>query len=288
MTFKLAVFGNPIEHSLSPLIHQHFASQYGQDITYERILVEHTFSDKANEFFAQGGFGCNVTVPCKLNAFAYVTELTNRAKIAQAVNTIKFQGYVDQKPQFLGDNTDGAGFFQDLQRLNCPLKGSNILILGAGGATRGILPCLMDYRTKVKSITVVNRTTAKVRKIFDNLKEQIDVGSFLELKVSNYESVEPDMKFDVIINATSLSMNGELPKIPFEVYSNAKFVYDLYYTKEGETVFTQKARSLGVEHCYDGLGMLVGQAAKSYELWTGVLPDTENTINYIRTYLQQK
>lgn len=288
MTFKLAVFGNPIEHSLSPLIHQHFASQYGQDITYERILVEHTFAQKADEFFAGGGFGCNITVPCKLNALDYATELTPRAKIAQAVNTLKFTGFVNQKPQFLGDNTDGAGFFQDLKRLNCPLKGSNILILGAGGATRGILPNLMDYRTKVKSITVANRTTAKIRKIFENLQEQVDTGAFLELKACNYESLEPDMHFDVIINATSLSMNNELPKIPPELYSHAQFVYDLYYTKDGSTIFTNKARSLNVEHCYDGLGMLVGQAAQSYELWTGVLPDTENTINYIRSVLQQQ
>lgn len=278
MTIKLAVLGNPVAHSLSPLIHHHFAQLLGHDISYERILVEDDFATQVRDFYLAKALGCNVTVPCKLQAYDLATELTERARIAKAVNTLKFMGMEGDKLQVLGDNTDGAGLFLDLQRLNCPLANSKILILGAGGATRGILPDLM--RLPAQSICIVNRTVTKGEDIISYLSTQLS--SSVNLQVSSYEELTGT--YDIIINATSLSLHKELPKIADEIYQQAKFVYDLYYTQEGGTVFTSKAQALGVKHCYDGLGMLVGQAALSYQLWTGVLPDITKTLAYIRSF----
>ena len=291
-TAMLAVFGNPVEHSLSPIIHQHFAHQEGRKLSYEKILVAKSFESSALEFFSAGGLGCNITVPCKLDAYAFVSELTDRAQIAHAVNTIKLKYADDGTGFYVGDNTDGEGLFSDLVRLDCPLDGARILILGAGGATRGIVPTLLT-KAKLKSLTIANRTVSKAQDILTTTtdfyrKKNISL-DLHELKACSYEDLATaGGAFDVILNATSLSLNHELPAITDEVYSGARFVYDLFYTQDGSTVFTQKAKALGVAASYDGLGMLVGQAALSYKMWFGFTPDIAKTLEHMRSVLKQR
>lgn len=310
MSVKLAVFGNPIEHSLSPVIHQHFAQQLGQDVEYSKILVEQSFKQAADEFFAQGGTGCNITIPCKLEAKEYATALTPKAQLAQAVNTLKVERDESGKIiSVLGDNTDGFGLYTDLVRLNCPLENADVVILGAGGATRGIVPPLLHASTKINSVTIVNRTLEKAQEIaaagqeyiekmqleakangtFDSLKwPTIQALSYAQL-ISHCYFAAPNHSpaYNVIINATSLSLHDQLPPAEDVLYSNAQFAYDLYYSHAGSTIFTQHAKSLGVKESYDGLGMLVSQAALSYELWFGVRPDITKTIEYMREYLKK-
>lgn len=309
MSVKLAVFGNPIEHSLSPEIHQHFAKQLGQDLSYTKILVENGFKQSADAFFADGGAGCNITVPCKLEAKDYATNLTKRAQLAQAVNTLKAErDAAGNITGFIGDNTDGFGLYTDLVRLKCPLKGADVVILGAGGATRGIVPPLLEPAAQVKSITIVNRTLEKAQEIADaghayiakmqaETESQGQTCSFPTIQALSYAQLisqcyfstsENTPAFGVIINATSLSLKGELPPAEDVLYRNALFVYDLYYSHAGSTVFTQHAKSLGVKAAYDGLGMLVSQAALSYELWFGVRPDIGKTIEHMRQVLRQR
>lgn len=251
MTDRYAVLGNPIAHSLSPQIHSYFANQTKQDLVYDRVLVpDGEFKATANKFFLEGGCGCNVTVPCKLDAYSYADTLTDYAKAAGAVNTLK--KLPDGK--ILGDNTDGRGLVLDLLRTNCPLKGSRILIIGAGGAARGILKPIVEQLPK--SVTIVNRTLAKAQELA-SLYELVDATEFSSL----------DDDYDVIINATSTSLEGKLPSISDSVYKNALYVYDLMYKKNENTIFVQKALDCGVKQVHDGFGMLVGQAILSFELW---------------------
>lgn len=314
MSTKLAVFGNPINHSLSPLIHQHFAQQFGNVISYSKILVDGSFTDCADEFFAQDGYGCNVTVPCKVDALNYATTLTDRAKVAQAVNTLK--AIRDEQGKIigmLGDNTDGAGLFADLQRLDCPLHGADVMILGAGGATRGIVPPLLDQIAHIKSLTIVNRTLSKAEEIakssqkyIESLKAKFEAknqeeGTIHEwtwpvVNALSYSQLHSHCyfaeahaipRYQVIINATSLSLIRELPGIDDVLYQHADFVYDLYYTVSGSTSFTSYAKEQGVKNAYDGLGMLVSQAALSYEQWFGVRPDVTQTIEFLRETLKK-
>lgn len=309
MSVKLAVFGNPVEHSLSPEIHKHFAKQSGQDLEYTKILVENDFKAAADQFFANGGLGCNITVPCKLEAKDYATTLTPRAQLAQAVNTLKAERDASGKiTALVGDNTDGFGLYTDLVRLNCPLEGADVVILGAGGASRGIVPPLLDPATKIKSVTIVNRTLEKAQEIASAGQEHINKMQ-AEAKSQGKECVCPTIQalsyaqlishcyfsaptntpaYGVIINATSLSLHGELPPAEDVLYRNAQFAYDLFYSHAGSTVFTQHAKTLGVKAAYDGLGMLVSQAALSYEMWFGVRPDITSTIEYMRQVLRQQ
>lgn len=286
---KLAVFGNPIAHSLSPLIHEHFAKTCGHEVSYERILVDGPFSQCAEAFFASGATGCNITVPCKLEAYEFANQLTERAQIAKAVNTIKKLTDEQGKVTYLGDNTDGFGLYTDLVRLNCPLKGAKVLILGAGGATHGIVPPLASQSAGLRKLTIANRTVSKAQHIIDDVKKELkDINNGLVLNACAYSDLSDADEFDVLINATSLSINKELPAIPESFYKKAQFAYDLYYSKEGSTVFTEHARSLGVQASYDGLGMLVSQAALAYELWMGVRPDIKDTLEYMREVLAKR
>ena len=270
MSDKYAVFGNPIAHSLSPLIHSFFAKTLNEDIEYGRVLVEEGCFVKAAEAFkASGGKGFNVTAPCKIDAFNYVDKLSDAAKTAGAVNTVKFT-----KDGILGDNTDGVGFISDLKRLKAKLEGANVLLIGAGGAAQGILYPLV--KSDAAKITVVNRTASKASALADKVNcEKVDAQDF--------DSLTGD--FSVIINASSSSLFKELPPLGDAFIKKADFVYDLAYTKEGSTVFTQKAQSLGVKSAFDGLGMLIMQAAASYEIWRCVRPDVEATITYMRSVL---
>lgn len=264
MTDRYVVFGNPVAHSLSPDLHNYFAKNYAQDLIYDRVLIpEGCFESIAKEQFNSGLKGCNITVPCKLDAYKFADTLSPYAKACGAVNTLKLQS----DGQIFGDNTDGRGLCDDFDRIGIDLFDKRILIIGAGGAARGII--LPIYERHPKSITVVNRNkdrALELKKIFD----------YLEVK----EFSELTAEYDLIINATSASLNGLLPPLPDEVLKNSLAVYDLMYKKDGQTVFTLKAQSLGVKHCFDGLGMLLGQAALSFDLWRGIKPDLQKTYLY--------
>jgi|SRR5574344_687172 shikimate dehydrogenase len=259
MTDKYVLFGNPVEHSMSPMLHEYFAKTLSQDLTYGRILVEDgCFKEAALKFFNEdNGLGCNITVPCKLDAYSFADVLSEYAKAAGAVNTLK--KLPDGK--IYGDNTDGRGLVADLHRLNCPLEGNKVLIIGAGGAAKGILKPILE--TNPLSITIVNRTESKALDLASIYDERVTGTSFANLKG----------QFDVIINATSSSLKDELPALNDEILAKALFVYDLMYRKGGQTVFTKKANELGVKNAFDGFGMLIGQAILSFEVWRGVRPD---------------
>lgn len=265
MTDRYAVFGNPIAHSLSPKIHAFFAKDTGEELSYEPILVpEGRFKETAREFFCDGK-GCNVTVPCKLDAYDFADVLTPYAEAAGAVNTLKKleNGCIE------GDNTDGRGLTADLKRLGVKLDGAKILVMGAGGAARGIIRPLQDEN--VALVTVVNRTFEKAKKLAEHFGVQ----------ACSYEELSAD--YDVIINATSTSLNGTLPPLADEILSKASFAYDLMYKPNGETTFTKKALEKGCTEVADGFGMLIMQAALSFELWRGVKPDVTKAITYFRS-----
>ncbi len=266
-TDKYAVLGNPIEHSMSPLLHEFFAQKTGQDLSYGRILVETgTFEKTVRDFFKNGGRGCNVTVPCKLDAYKLADSLSDYAKAAGAVNTLK----VMEDGSIYGDNTDGRGLVYDLKRLSCPLADARILIIGAGGAAKGILLPILNEAPK--EIVIANRTVSKAQSLSSLYPDKVKGCGFDELEGS----------FDLIINASSTSLSGELPPIKDEIIEKAQAVYDLMYSKTALTTFTQKALSLNVPKVSDGFGMLIGQAILSFELWRGVKPDFDSAIKKFR------
>ena len=270
MTDKYAVFGNPIAHSLSPIIHTFFAKTLNEDLEYSRILVEdHKFKETALAFKESGGKGFNVTVPCKIDAFNFVDFLSEDAKIAGAVNTVKFT-----QEGIYGFNTDGIGFVSDLKRLKAKVSGAKVLLLGAGGAAQGILNPLL--KEGVQSITIVNRTQSKADALVEKFASS-------KIKTQSMNALNDD--FSIIINATASSLHNEIPPLSDELIKNADFIYDVMYSKKGSTVFTEKAQALGVTKAYDGIGMLIMQAAASFEIWRGKQPDVEATIEYFRSTL---
>lgn len=282
---RFAVFGNPIAHSLSPLIHEHFASQVGLNLTYERILVDRPFATMVTDFFEAGGNGCNVTVPCKLEAFALATRLSDNAQAAGAVNTLKR----DDDGSISGFNTDGQGLVRDLQRLHLLKDKARVLILGAGGAAQGIVRPLLE--AGVAHITMVNRQVTKAANIAAHFPSKVEAQSYQSLNESLAAKLSHDhqaVSFDLIINATSSSLLHVLPPIEALIVQQAGAVYDLMYTPQGETIFTRFARDLGVGKTADGIGMLIAQAALSFEIWTGKRPDIAKTIAYLQAYLQER
>ncbi|HIV55571.1 MAG TPA: shikimate dehydrogenase [Candidatus Anaerobiospirillum stercoravium] len=286
---KLAVFGNPIAHSISPLVHGIFAQQTGIAVDYGRIKVEGDFAAAAQAFFNAGGVGCNVTVPCKPDAYDLVDCCTPSAQLARVVNTIKVKTDDQGKRTLLGDNTDGRGLLTDLQRLGAPLAGASILIIGAGGATRGIVPPLLAPELGVTAITIVNRTVSKAQAIVQDMAElKAQLGATTTLRACSFDELKaqrPSPRFAVLLNATSLSLKGELPDLADEIYRHAACAYDLFYTPQGRTIFTEHCTALGIPAVYDGLGMLVGQAALSFALWTGVMPDVGAALAQVRAQL---
>ncbi|MGN0915954.1 MAG: shikimate dehydrogenase [Succinivibrio sp.] len=267
MTDHYAVFGNPVAHSMSPMLHAYFAELTSQDMSYDKILVpEDSFASCADEFFKNGGKGANVTVPCKLDAYSYADTLTPYAEAAGAVNTLKLM----DDGRILGDNTDGRGLVSDLLRTGCVLKGSKILIIGAGGASKGIVKPILDESPCC--ITIVNRTVSKAQEIAGQHDGDLRATSFEDL----------DGRFDVIINATSLSLKEELPNVSDDILQSAFYVYDLMYKKEGDTIFTKHARNLGVQNVHAGFGMLVGQAVLSFELWRNAKVDFNKAIEHFK------
>lgn len=258
-----AVFGNPIAHSKSPAIHQQFAQQAGIAIDYQKRLAPlEDFVGAVANFRADGGLGANVTVPFKTQAFALASELTDRAKRSGAVNTLKWLPDVDG---WLGDNTDGAGLCRDItENLGWSLAGARVLLLGAGGAMQGVLPVLSGYSGI--ELVIANRTFSKAQDLAQ---------SYENLRACELEQLAHEAPFDVIINGTSTGLFGEtlaLPETIFHASSHLTKVYDMVYGKE-LTPFLKWAQAQGAT-VSDGLGMLVEQAAESFELWTGFRPDT--------------
>ncbi|BAP42387.1 shikimate dehydrogenase [Pseudomonas sp. LJDD11] len=268
------VFGNPIGHSKSPLIHRLFAEQTGQQLDYNTALAPlDGFADYARDFFATGRGG-NVTVPFKEQAFALADQLTERARRAGAVNTLARQA----DGTLLGDNTDGAGLVRDLT-VNCglALRGKRILLLGAGGAVRGVLEPLLAEQPEV--LVIANRTVEKAEQL---AREFADLGP---LSASGFDWLEEPV--DVIINATSASLSGELPPIaPSLIEPGVTFCYDMMYGKE-PTAFCRWASEHGAVRVVDGLGMLVEQAAEAFVLWRGVRPDSAPVLAEMRRLLAQ-
>lgn len=274
MTDRYAVFGNPIAHSKSPIIHAEFAKQTGEDIAYERQLVEEgKFAEAVGDFFAAGGCGLNITVPFKLDAFAFADQLTERAKQAGAVNTLK------KMPDnaILGDNTDGAGLLRDITKnLGWEIAGKRVLVLGAGGAVRGVIAPLLAENPQ--RIVIANRTLSKA----EELVQLFNTGKHAqESKTLRASSLQIHARpFDVVINATSASLGGEMLELSSAVLAQNACCYDMMYSKE-LTPFLQWAKSHDAEVA-DGLGMLVEQAAESFYLWRGVMPETRTVIKLLR------
>ena len=266
------VFGNPIEHSRSPDIHHIFASKSQQTINYQKqFVVIDGFSAAVTDFIHQGGKGANVTVPFKEQALALADELTERASLAGAVNTLSFK-----EGKIFGDNTDGEGLVQDLLMHDVILKQSNILILGAGGAVRGVL--LPVLAQNPKSITIANRTVSKAKALCQHFNDE-------RLSACSFDETT-GQEFDLIINATSASLSGDLPPIPASIITTSMVCYDMVYGKN-ETPFLQWAREQGAVKVIDGLGMLVGQAAVSFAIWRGVTPDVQAVIEILRAAIKE-
>lgn len=265
------VFGNPIAHSKSPLIHRLFAEQTGQKISYKPLLAPlDGFAAAVADFFNTGS-GANVTVPFKEQAFALADQLSPRAHRAKAVNT--FKKLADGS--LLGDNTDGAGLVNDLLNNHVSMTDKSILILGAGGAVRGILEPLLAQNPE--EVCIVNRTVEKAEQL---AKEFADLGS---MTACGYDWI--DAPVDIIINGTSASLSGDLPPLADTLVKAGDTVcYDMMYGKQ-TTVFNQWAQQQGAARTLDGLGMLVEQAAEAFYLWTGVRPDSAAVLKELRGQL---
>lgn len=264
MTDKYAVIGNPIEHSLSPEIHAIFAEQTKQDIQYGRLWAPiDGFVETVEKFFADGGRGLNVTAPFKQDAFAWVEEADPLAGKAKAVNTIAIE---DDIPY--GYNTDGIGLVEDLQCLKWDLSEQKVLILGAGGAVKGIVQSLLNAECE---LTVANRTFAKAQQLQQDFP-QIQIAKLGDLQTG----------WDIVVNAiTAWSDNFDLP-VAKDVVARAK-CYDLTYSRTGQTPFLSAVESVASSTA-DGLGMLIDQGAAAFQIWRGVLPDT----NVARSNLRKK
>lgn len=270
-----AVMGNPIAHSKSPQIHQAFARQTRQNITYEAILVDAGgFEQAVGNFVATGGKGLNVTVPFKREAWKLVNQRSQRAELAGAVNTIVV--YKDQT--LYGDNTDGIGLVRDLtQNHGVALQGKTILLLGAGGAARGVLEPLLNEKPSL--LLIANRTADRAHELAELFSKSGGVKSCAFSVLARQGQT-----FDIIINATSASLQGQVPDIPGSVIQPRSFCYDMMYGAE-PTAFMRWAGEQGAAQCVDGLGMLVEQAAESFHLWRGVRPQTGEVIAAIRNTL---
>jgi shikimate dehydrogenase len=267
MPDRYAVIGNPVAHSKSPQIHAEFARQTGQDLVYELLLAPTgAFMATANAFRARGGRGLNVTLPFKSEAFRYVDRLSERARAAQAVNTLKFEG-----DAIFGDNTDGAGLMNDLARnLRCAVTGARVLLLGAGGAARGVIRPLLEQRPA--QLMLANRTPEKAQSLAQSFGGGLEACSYAALA---------GRQFDLVLNATSASLSGALPPLPPGVFARGALAYDMMYGV-GETPFLAFARTEGAAALADGLGMLVEQAAESFFIWRGVRPDTAPVLKLLR------
>jgi shikimate dehydrogenase len=270
VTERYAVFGHPVGHSKSPTIHRLFAQQFDFEIDYQAIDVEPgKFTEAVKEFREHGGKGCNVTVPYKQEAWTLSTERSGRAELAGAVNTLKFE----PDNRILGDNTDGIGLLRDITiNLDQALFSKRILVIGAGGAVRGILGSLLEQAPK--SLVLANRTISKAEElasVFATIGPVMPCG---------FEALT-GQQFDVVINGTSASLGGELPPLPEKLFTQDSLAYDLMYS-DHPTLYMEWAAKQGATHVSDGLGMLVEQAAESFHIWFGHEPRTAPVIASLR------
>lgn len=272
MLDSYAVIGNPIAHSKSPLIHTAFAQQTHQPVQYVAILAAlDDFKSTVESFRLHGGKGLNVTVPFKLEAFQLSTRLTERATIAQAVNTLKFDGN-----EILGDNTDGAGLIRDIElNLGIPIVTKRILLLGAGGAARGVILPLLQQKPSL--LAIANRTPHKAEALQQQFSAYGNViaGDFMRFS---------DDQFDIIINATSASLHDALPELPTGIFAQTTLAYDMMYRHE-ITRFLKFAQQNGTRRIADGIGMLVEQAAESFFLWRNIRPQTKPVIALLKSQM---
>jgi shikimate dehydrogenase len=269
---RYAVIGNPVAHSKSPDIHAMFARQTVQDIVYERLLAPlDAFEATARRFFSEGGKGLNVTVPFKHEAWDLVDSRRGDALDAQAVNTIK-----SENGKLIGENTDGIGLVADIKNnLGFEITGKRVLLMGAGGASYGVMFPLL--REKAKALVVVNRNLEKAQSLVQSIEKRSGV-IVTSLDATPYEYLAGST-FDIVINATSAGLSGKMPPLPEGIFAPGALAYDMVYGRD--TPFMVFARKQGA-HAVDGLGMLVEQAAESFFIWRGVRPQTAAVIKKLR------
>lgn len=257
---QFAVIGNPIEQSRSPELHHAFAAKLGLELNYsKRLAALDGFAASVDAFFAEGGVGMNVTVPFKEQAFAKCAVLTERAKIAKAVNTLWMQD-----GQLHGDNTDGQGLVEAILALDWSLQDSHILIIGAGGATRGVIYPLVQ--AGAKKIVIANRTLARAEQLVADLATSVPQAELSAIGLNNLAG-----DFDLVINATSASLSGDALELPEQLQFKA--AYEMAYGKP--STFLEQAKQRGVPTS-EGYGMLVGQAIESFRIWNGVKPELKD------------
>ncbi len=266
------VFGNPISQSKSPYIHQSFAKQCGQAMEYKSELVALNMFNEAVEQLQSGVIhGANVTAPFKEQAYQLCEQISDKARLAGAVNTLTIKDGL-----LYGDTTDGVGLVSDLIRENIPLNGQKILLLGAGGAAKSVIQDILEQDPE--QLTIANRTESKAQLIVEQYSSSI-IGSI------SFDRLV-DQSYDLIINATSAGLTGDSLPVPDEVIQSASACYDMVYGNE-LTPFLKKAESLGVKHVIDGLGMLVGQAAESFTIWRDVKPNIKPVLSALREGLRE-
>ena len=268
---QYAVVGNPIKHSLSPQIHSLFAEETAQNLSYRALQIEPgRFSEHIARLQESGFKGLNVTVPFKEEAWAITDQLSPRAQDAGAVNTLIFQ----PDGTIAGDNTDGMGLTRDLIiNQKVLIEHQNILILGAGGAVRGVLGPILSKRPGM--VTLANRTLEKAEKLAE------DFFHIWDIQASSYEALGREA-YGLIINGTSAGLKGEIPPLPDSVLGPNTICYDMMYNIHQPTAFVRWAQDRGVVRAYDGLGMLVEQAAESFFVWRGLRPQTTPVIETLR------
>lgn len=265
---KFAVLGNPIAHSKSPRIHALFAEQTGIEHPYGAVLAPlEEFDSTLQQFIAAGGKGVNITVPFKERAYELATELSERAAMAGAVNTLK----ISPGGQLSGDNTDGIGLLSDLQYQQLIRPNDRVLLIGAGGAARGVILPLLSFGCEV---VLTNRTFSRAQELAEVFQH---LGEIVALPMDRLDQ----QHFDLVINATASGINGEIPALPNSIVNSSTRCYDMFY-QQGITPFLAWAQQLGVQQYADGLGMLVAQAAHAFFFWHGVMPEVEPVLQQLR------
>jgi shikimate dehydrogenase len=271
---RYGVIGHPIRHSRSPDIHQHFALLTGQNLSYERIEgTADGFETEVVRFFAAGGLGLNVTLPFKERAFALAVQRSHRAQVARAANTLG----MTPEGVLWADNTDGEGLVRDMTlNLGVNLKGSRVLILGAGGAARGIVQPLL--KAGIVQLDIANRTVVRAQTL---VRELESLSNEVSCRAFSWPEI-PAHGYEVVINATSTAVAGDLPPLPAVLFDQRTLAYDLGYGKGLTTPFLKLAREAGAGQTEDGLGMLVEQAAESFYLWRGIRPPGAEVLYALR------
>lgn len=278
MTDCYGVFGNPIKHSKSPLIHSAFARQTAQDLEYSAILVpEDGFTEAVDNFLVDAGKGLNITIPFKEQAWELAQQHSERARLAGAVNTL----YRNAAGELCGDNTDGVGLVTDITANNGgEITGKQVLVLGAGGAVRGVLEPILAQRPA--RLVIANRTVARAETLQTLFQDTADKYG-CEITACGFDQLA-GQQFDLVINGTAASLQGEIPPLPDDLLAESAWCYDMMYGAD-VTAFNRWAADHGAEKALDGLGMLVEQAAESFSVWRGVRPETSEVIQELRHQL---